>query len=344
MGTGKGTFFRRNSDKRCSAYLVARTGPLLAMLGAALPAAADSAPPARAHLTLHAPADCASEDAIAARVRARSARIAFVTSAEDVPDLQVELRAEPTSELSAALTVSWPDGRRSERQVAAKGCADAVEAIAFLIVLTLDPRSQPGSDPPAARNTATAAHDPNAAPAEPQVALHFDRVELGLIAQMALGIAPGAMYGFGVRALAALRGPSVWAPALQLRASRLELTGWAASGGIADFRLYSVQLDACPLGLFAGPLTARACLAAALGDLTASGRDTFAAEQRARLWLTWGATLALQLDLGAVAQVGVNAGLLAPFRRDRYAFRPAVFHEVGQLGFVGDLSVGVRFP
>lgn len=196
-----------------------RTTALLAVLGAAMPASADAtAPPARAHLSLRAPAGCASEAAIAAGVRARSTRIAFVGAADDVPNLRVELRAERTSELVAALTVHWPDGRRSERRVAAEGCADAVEALAFLIVLTLDPRSQPGS--PAASVTRTLD--------EPYARLRFDRVELGLIAP------------------------------------------------------------------------------------TATGRDTFAAQSRSRLWLDWGATLALQADLGSVMQVGVNAGLLVP--------------------------------
>lgn len=312
-----------------------RISALLAVIGAALPASAQTTePPARAHLTLLEPAGCASEEAITAGVRSRSTRISFVAAAEDVPNLRVELRAEPTGELVATLAVHWPDGQRSERRVAAEGCADAVEALAFLIVLTLDPRAQPATPAPAA------ARAPSVAPS----GLRFDRVELGLIAPIALGIAPEAMYGFGVRASAALRGTSLWAPALQLRASRLWLNGWPADGGVADFRLYSFQLDACPVALFAGPLTSRACLAAALGDLTASGRDTFAAQSHARLWASLGATLALQVDLPSILQVGVNAGFLAPFQRDRYAFRPTVFHEPSALCFVFDVSAGVHFP
>jgi hypothetical protein len=209
--------------------------------------------------------------------------------------------------------------------------------------------STPASRDPAPQaeprvSAATLAGDPAQPEAATSPALQFERIELSLIAQLAVGVAPSAMPGFGLQALAALRGSGMWAPALQLRATRAWLDGWAAAGGSADFRLDSARLDLCPLGWRWRMLTGRACLAGALGSLAAAGSRSFGARSQSRLWVDAGATLTLAADLGRLLQVRVNTGLALPARRDRYAFGPDVFHRVSAVCWQGDIGVGLRFP
>jgi hypothetical protein len=105
-------------------------------------AGAQPAPrPARvqAHLTVDADEECASAAAVAARVQQRSRRIEFVSHTDGIPSLRVAIRAGGAGDRVAELAVQWPDGRRSERQLSARGCAAALDALALLVAMALDP-------------------------------------------------------------------------------------------------------------------------------------------------------------------------------------------------------------
>jgi hypothetical protein len=210
------------------------------------------------------------------------------------------------------------------------------------------PSERPVQPPPAASGGATEPA-PSDTTAQRNAAgwLAFERAEWGLLAQLLLGAAPSAMPGLGLQLAVALRGTELWAPALQLRMTRHWLQGATAAYGVADFQLDVLRLDVCPLALRLADvanLTGRACLETGLGSLTAHGRATYAARTRTRLWADSGVTVALSADLGRFWQVGVNAGLVLPWRRDRFAFRPEEFHRVDAVCRTFDLRVGVRFP
>ncbi len=97
--------------------------------------------PARvqAHLTVDADEECATAAAVAARVQQRSRRIEFVSQPNGIPSLRVAIRAGGAGDRVAELAVQWPDGRRSERQLSARGCAAALDALALLVAMALDP-------------------------------------------------------------------------------------------------------------------------------------------------------------------------------------------------------------
>jgi hypothetical protein len=113
----------------------------------------------RASLRVQAPESCASAADIAAAVRARSARVAF---ADDAPlVLDVTLLRDARRAIAAELRVAWPDGRRSARALTAASCAEAADALALLIALTLDgpgenaaPVAAPAAEPAAGATTA----------------------------------------------------------------------------------------------------------------------------------------------------------------------------------------------
>lgn len=172
----------------------------------------------------------------------------------------------------------------------------------------------------------------------------LDHVSLGLGAQVALGVAPRAMTGLAVQVMLALYRRGLWAPALQLSAAHVWAGGLAQPGGVADFQQSTLRIDVCPVGLSASVFAARACLASALGSLAAQGSRSYAPRSNARLWLDLGASLLASADLGSLFQVLGGVTLAMPLRRDRFAFRPDVFHRVAPLGWEGHLGLGVRFP
>jgi hypothetical protein len=103
---------------------------------------AQSSEAARAHLQLSAPSSCTTASALSARVRLRSRHIQFVDDRAGVPVLVVTIRAPAKQPVAAELTLVWPDGRRSERRLVDTSCSQAVDALALLIALALDPNLQ----------------------------------------------------------------------------------------------------------------------------------------------------------------------------------------------------------
>ena len=82
---------------------------------------------------------CASSALLAERVRERSQNIEFVQNEGDVPRIVVDLHAQPTQGLSIELRIRWPDNQVSERQLTARSCDSALDALALLLAMTLDP-------------------------------------------------------------------------------------------------------------------------------------------------------------------------------------------------------------
>ncbi len=145
-------------------------GALVVLASIALPtlvgaqAQATAAEPVRVHLTLEAEPHCATQATLREQVRARSQRIAFVDDAVGAPRMRVAIGGAAAGDRVAQLSVEWPDGKRSERQLTAASCASAVEALALLVAMTLDPaafESEPagaaGTESPNASGEAGAA-------------------------------------------------------------------------------------------------------------------------------------------------------------------------------------------
>jgi hypothetical protein len=116
-------------------------GPATILLTAALGRAAEAPAPAEApiHLELLARAACATRADLVERIRARSARLRFTDRAAGGPSLRVEIAAGPGGSAAAELTVVEAGMRRSARRLVAATCAQAVDAVALMIAILLDP-------------------------------------------------------------------------------------------------------------------------------------------------------------------------------------------------------------
>lgn len=85
------------------------------------------------------PPGCGSESQFKASVAMRSERIQFGSSADDPRRVRVELSRRAGGVVLATLTLIQSSGRRSARKIEASNCDEAVDAIALVTAVTLDP-------------------------------------------------------------------------------------------------------------------------------------------------------------------------------------------------------------
>ncbi|HVV48844.1 MAG TPA: hypothetical protein VHO06_04230 [Polyangia bacterium] len=116
---------------------------------------------ASARLEVQAAADCTTREELVARVAARSRRIRFDDGAAG-PTLRAVIAAGPRGGAVGELVIAEPDGRTSSRRISAPSCAEATDAVALVIALTLDPTSAAATRPTASPGGPTVA-----APAAP---------------------------------------------------------------------------------------------------------------------------------------------------------------------------------
>ncbi len=135
--------------------------PLLVSVTGVAAAAGEPAT-ANAQLVVHAIPDCTTREELAARVAARSRRIHFDDDAPG-PTLRAIIAPGPRGGAVGELQITEPNGRSSTRRISAPSCAEATDAIALIIALTLDPTSAPSATP--APHTAPSAAPPAPAPA-----------------------------------------------------------------------------------------------------------------------------------------------------------------------------------
>jgi hypothetical protein len=109
---------------------------------------------ASARLEVHALPDCTTREELVARVAARSRRIHFDDDTPG-PTLRAIIAPGPRGAAVGELQISEPTGKISTRRISAPSCAEATDALALIIALTLDPTvaaaaPAAGPTPPAA--------------------------------------------------------------------------------------------------------------------------------------------------------------------------------------------------
>jgi hypothetical protein len=338
------------------------------------------APAATARLEVEAAPSCSTRDEILARVAARSTRIRFVHDGTGLPILFARIEPGPRGAVTAALTVTDPDGRKFARRIEAPSCAAATDALALVVAITLDPsaataetsgvgdtaRSIGGATGVEAHGAGKGAPAPTAAATPPspvsEAALSAEpapdgggdageeagpavrRVTAAVGAAAISGPAPILMPGIALEATFALDRASALSPALVVTLAHVWSGGLKESGGTAEFTLDLVGLDACPVRLILLRLEARACAVGTLGRLAARGSNTYEPRSVARPFAAAGGTVRLALPLASHVEVRARFGAAATLWRDAFEFTPVVFHRVASVTLVGDVGIGVRFP
>jgi len=342
-------------------------GGLLIALFLQSSSAASAAPPetiaTKARLDLRGGVDCVLRGDLAARVAARSARIRFV---DDAPiDAHVVLTSVRPGNVVAEVVLQTPGAEQPPRRLAARSCAEAADAIALIIAVTLDPTLKRTGTEAASAPTAPAvgggdrAPPPTEKPAEQPAPLKppapptvvesapppvQSRREYGVsvAGQTIFGPAPAVMPGIAISGMAALERGSVWSPALLFGATHVWRNDLAQTGGSASFTLDAASVDACPLRVAWSSVVARPCAAALVGRLNASGSNTGQGASAARPFATAGVTVAA--SVGTTVEVTARVAIGATLLRDAYEFGGMTFHRASPITASLSLGVGLHWP
>ena len=343
-------------------------GPAIAGTSAA-GAVEPPAPVGVAHLEVQAAPGCATRDELAARVAARSQRIRFADDGAAPTGLRAEIAPGPNGTVIGQLGIVDPNGRRSSRRLSAPSCAEAIDALALIIVIALDPTyspppgGEPGpgttsapeidrrfgdetatirqGGPPAGSSAGDRVPSPIGSP-PPQPTVR--RFGIGTAAQLISGPAPRVLPGVAFRAFAAIDRVSLWSPALRLTAAHAERNGIEETGGIASFALDTLSLDVCLVRLGIEIVNLRGCAAGTAGRLTATGSFTYSPRSQARPFVGVGGSAIVTLALGPHFELSGTFGAADALIRDAFEFSQQVFHRVSAMTLTVDLGLGLRFP
>jgi hypothetical protein len=268
---------------------------------------------ATARLDVEAPSSCATRVDLATRVRERSPRVRFV-DAGDVLAIRARFSPQVSGGVVAELTLTRAGTTPSTRRVVARSCAEAADALALMIAVTLDPTAADqrfaagsagtangaaGEGPkgnatddarptdatrPGEPNGSTLAASPKGGPAsgqepagesEPSPSLpSHPRFGATLAFQSFFGPAPGVLPGVAVYAMAGVDRPATWSPVALIGGSHTWRSGIEEQGGTASFMLDAASFDACPFRFRLPRLELRPCGSVLVGRLAVEATDT----------------------------------------------------------------------
>jgi hypothetical protein len=235
-----------------------------------------------ARLEVQSTEGCTSRAELAAGVIRRSPRIRFVDEGGELT-VRAQFYLQPSGDVASEVLFTKPNGSFSTRRLVARNCAEATNAVALIVAVTIDPNAVPatpdaspdappaspetsssqpsvttGEEKPAATTAANPARPvPSDGPARPDAASEdmpsdarsvAAKLRFGayLSAQALLGPAPKAMPAVAVHALIGLDRSALWSPALIVGFSHT--FGTTVSTGVDTSRARAVfTLDAASL-------------------------------------------------------------------------------------------------
>jgi hypothetical protein len=334
---------------------------LAVLLGAAnLDAQAAGEPePVRASVEFRAPPDCGSRADLVARITRRSDRIR-IEDASAPRRLEVEITPDG-AQLVATLALEQASGRRSSRTLRAPSCDEALEAIALVAALSLDPTASTAPEQelpitPAPSTVQAPAPSDERAPSVPEEppASTAERIAFGgsvtLAGQALFGPAPAALPGIGFSLSGRIDRPSVVAPVLRLGYAHSVRGGFAPEEGVgtASFVLDAGTLEACPLRVGTRVVSVLPCALVSGGRLRVSGSEALLAQSHSRPWWVAGGSLLGLLRPVGLLEVQASFSVGIPLIRDVFQFAPAapghVVHSVPGVAYGVGLGAGLAFP
>lgn len=298
----------------------------------------------RATLFFDAPEPCEGRATFERRVRQRSEQIEFVEPPAD-HEVQVAVqwgrRSIATSpSLRATLRVHRPGESPLDRTISAATCEEALDALALMVAIALDPEGFAAASPSEEPNRASPRVEST------QAAPPGDRWQgsLGAGVQAQGAAAPEWLLGPELAAGLHWLRESVWSPSLRVGLSRVQGDEMRAEGGSASFELGALSVDACPTRVAISAISLRPCLFGTYGRLRARGADTLDPRSVDRPWWVAGGSAWLAWEPTPFAALTATLRLGRPGVRDTFQFEPFPFHRVPAWSASGSLGLEVRFP
>jgi len=288
-------------------------------------------------IAYRAPEGCPSLIDFQRSVQRRSTRVRFVADGSHERELSIVIRKEGES-AQGELRLVERDGRVSQRNVRFTTCAEAVEGLALIAVVSLDPQalleqaSAPSPDAAAPVAAASKPSEPAAKPTSKQASATQSavatapasnpRVALGATFNVAPRALPETALGGSLFMDVASISESLFAPLLRVAVSHVERRGLSSSDGAeANFTLTLATLSACPLRATGGFLELRPCAFVSGGVLYAWGSDTTNLQQRTRPYGALGGSVLLLAHASQAIDLVADLALGATLVRDTFGFQ-----------------------
>jgi hypothetical protein len=271
------------------------------------------------------------------------------------------------------------DGEVSLRSVQGGRCDEVMEALAFIVTVSIDPNAagtpppppsppdpptpvasppapkpdpSPSPPPPGDVTFSAPSDDAGGAPAErpstPAPAAPSRRpwhASLG-VGAFAEGLAaPGAVAGdllfFGV----AWDRPGAWSPELRLAVARASSSTLSAAPGHAELEWTFARAETCPIRWVAYErFEVRPCVRGDAGALAASASGVPNSQSRVRPWAVLGGTARIEWLPFEPLRVSLEGGLAIPLVREQFFIAPTpVVYQAPSIAADGTLALGVRF-
>jgi len=252
------------------------------------------------HVRYEAPSGCPSEEWFQTRVRARTSLASFAGAGTE---LEVHVTSTTSGGYRARLRTSDAEGRVLERELEDDRCDVAVDGLALVVALGVDPEAsvEPASSAVEPSTSASGAPDATASSVPPPDATSMPTptpksgtgadTELSASFAAVTAIAPYVALGGEIEAMRAWHDEGPFAPAIGI-AAHYVATGLVSSDADAKFRRAIGRLDACPLRFLLGDASSRvairACASAEGGVLRGEGVRVDVPGASTRSWLAFG--------------------------------------------------------
>lgn len=262
-------------------------------------------------------------------------------------DASVEFTiAESDEGVRARLLILLEEGGELSRTIEADDCEAAVEAIAFIAAVALDPGAL---EPLQVRKQERLLADKavtrkRQAPPPPPAPSPTERSWTGGIYGRAhLGPGPDFLWGGGASLENSPERGGFWAPGARLAVGYARRGGFEEEFGTARFQLATADLDLCPSQVRGDIFRVQACGTMEAGVLLAEGLDTFEPARTARFWLGLGPSISSEIMLTRLVGLSYRGAAIFPIIRDAFRFEDTIFHEVPRVALELDAGVSVRF-
>jgi len=293
-------------------------------------------------LSYRVPEGCPTAADFQRSVQSRSARVRFVEQGAHDRELSIAMHKDGDF-MIGALRLIEGDGSLRKRNVRFSTCAEAVEGLALIAVVSLDPQAllrpqeaqqstaspAPAASAPTVASASAAApvRVPPAQPKQAPVPLRRPtklRLALGGEFNWAPFALPATALGGTLFADFASRSESALAPLFRAAISHVERRGLSAGAAAdANFTLTLATLSACPLHFAGGGLALRPCAFVSGGALYAWGSGTTNPEHSSRPYGALGGSVLVfahaSQAIDIVADLAVGGSLL----RDRFGIAGA---------------------
>lgn len=232
-------------------------------------------------------------------------------------------------------------GHETTRELRAASCAEAVEALALIVAILLDPEADsrphlrsPSVPPPISRSAPTlATRHP------PYFAAGVEWSALG-------GVAPDTL--LGPRGFLEVgRAPARrWLSSLRLSWVRAASASTEQSPGeLAAFWLDAARIDGCALRWSSHGASLEPCVGFEAGMLTANSTHLEGSRSRTLGWAAVSGILRGVFCYDDTATIHADLGVGMPLMRYRFRFSgQAPLYTSAELGIRAGIGVGVRFP